>query len=93
MQSPCVFQSSSSNNGEFLVTSGGTVASQQEGLGLESWLQPFCVEFAFSSCACVVCLWALWFSTTIQKNACQGIDQTKLTVGVSESECLSVLEC
>ena len=59
-----------------------TVASQQEGLGFESWLWPFCVEFpSLSMCG---------LSSKIRpRYKDMLVDQTKL----NDSECLSVFEC
>lgn len=46
--------------------------------GLILGLGPFCVEFAFSRCVCVGCLWVLWLPTTIQKPACEASWELKI---------------
>jgi len=47
-----------------------TVASQREGSRFNSWLGPFCVEFACSPRVCVGSLRVLWLPPTVQKHAC-----------------------
>ena len=46
-----------------------TVASQQEGPGLDPGSGRFCVEFACSPCACVGSLWLLQLPPKVQKHA------------------------
>jgi len=48
-----------------------TIASQQEDSRFESWLGPFCVEFACSPLVCVGSRWVLQLPPTGQKHTCQ----------------------
>lgn len=65
---------------------GSTVASQQEGLGLKSWLWPFSEELTCSPSSSLGLLWTHWFPLPVQRRGYK-LGEFKWTDGVSEDQC------